>query len=157
MKKGRYFAALLAMMVAISGTSYAWPNRGKMMASMMNSRALSGTAGNRQRTDQTQPPLSKKELKALIRNPRTATDHRRITAYYRWKARRLLQGATEHQQLADAYANRTLFEPKTGIPGGLYEHCRHWAAVDERDALKMDSLAEVHDRLAAQQSGSGTE
>jgi len=69
-------------------------------------------------------------------------------AYYTWKAEYLLRDASEHQRLADAYANGMRFEPKTGIPDGLYGHCRRVVVEDQKVAQKARDLASMHDELA---------
>jgi hypothetical protein len=108
--------------------------------------ALSAEATTQQRSERKK--LSKKQVKWLNSNARTASEHEMLATYYRARAERLTKKSREHQELADAYANRTIFEPKTGIPGGLLRHCREWAADFSRAAKQANSLAEMHEILA---------
>jgi hypothetical protein len=97
---------------------------------------------------QTEQQLSKKQLKYLLHQARTPADHLQIPAYYRQKAKQLRDRSSERNTEADGYANRSVFEPKTGIPGGLLGHCREWAWRYAEDARKAEAMAETHEKLA---------
>ena len=88
---------------------------------------------------QTEQKLSKKQLKYLLNHARTPVDHLRLAAYYRHKAQQLRNRSAAHTAEADGYAKRSVFEPKTGIPGGLLRHCREWAWRYAEDAKKADA------------------
>ncbi|MGC1295989.1 MAG: hypothetical protein WA869_13225 [Alloacidobacterium sp.] len=68
--------------------------------------------------------------------------------YYRERAKELAHQAQEQNDLADRYANRTLFEPKTGYGGGMLQHCRQLAAYYSKEANRATQLAVTHERLA---------
>lgn len=91
------------------------------------SAALVAVQSNAAPQERVQHKLTKKELTSLVKNARTASDHRLLAAYYRQEAERLMKRSKEHEELAGAYANRTVFEPKTGLLGGLVHHCREVA------------------------------
>ena len=97
---------------------------------------------------QTQQRLSRKQFKYLLHHARTPGDHLQIAAYYRQKAKQLRDRSSEYTTEADGYANRSVFEPKTGIPGGLLRHCREWAWRYAEDARKAEAMAETHEKLA---------
>lgn len=97
---------------------------------------------------QTQQKLSKKQLKYLVNHAKTPADHLQLAAYYRHKAQQLRNRSAAHKAEAQGYASRTVFEPKTGIPGGLLRHCREWAWRYAEDAKQADALAAMHDKLS---------
>lgn len=101
---------------------------------------------------QTEQKLSEKKqaLKHLLNNTRTPADHLRLAAYYRHRAQKLRNRSEAHEAEAQGYASRSVFEPKTGIPGGLLRHCREWAWRYAEDAKQADALAAVHDKLSQQ-------
>lgn len=91
---------------------------------------------------------SKAEFRILLRGARTAHDERRIAAYYLNQAERFAQKAGEEQEISKEYARRTVFEPKTGYPGGMLQHCRELAFYDAQRARQFRNLAIMHERLA---------
>ncbi len=95
-----------------------------------------------------QSRMSKKELKWLIQNAKTTADHQKLAAYYRSQAEHLMKESRKHQELAEAYANRTIFEPKTGDPGGLLAHCREFAALEAKAAKEAQQMAAIHEEMA---------
>jgi hypothetical protein len=97
---------------------------------------------------QIEQKLSKKQLKYLLNHARTPADHLQLAAYYRQKAQQLRDRSAAQTTEADGYAKRTVFEPKTGIPGGLLRHCREWAWRYAEDAKKANAMAETHEKLA---------
>ena len=99
---------------------------------------------------QTEQKLSKEQLKYLVNHAKTPADHLQLAAYYRHKAQQLRSRSAAHEAEAQGYATRAVFEPKTGIPGGLLRHCREWAWRYAEDAKQADALAAVHDKLSQQ-------
>lgn len=93
--------------------------------------------------------LKKKELRHLIATARTEDDHLRLAAYYRCKAKLLARKAQEHADEADAFASGRLFEPKTGIPGGLLAHCRQFSAYYWQQARRAEEMAESQEKLTS--------
>ena len=98
------------------------------------------------------PTLRKKELKTLIRTASTAFDHQKLAAYYRQKAAHLANESKDHGELAEAYSNRTVYEPKTSVSGGLLHHCREFAAELGKAATEVEALASIHEEMARQAS-----
>ena len=94
------------------------------------------------------PTLSRKEVKVLTKSAKSREDHQKLAVYYRQRAERLRDKSQEHEDMAAAYANRTVFEPKSSFSGGQLGHCRFFAEFFARKAKEADALAEVHEHLA---------
>jgi len=105
----------------------------------------SGQTGVNTATTATHKKLSHKELKNLVATAKTREDHLRIVDYYRVEAARLRKEATEHQDLATAYANGTIWEPPKL---GLLQHCKQFAESFARAAEAADALAADHQKMA---------
>ncbi len=94
------------------------------------------------------PALSRKQVKALTKSAKSREDHQKLALYYRQRARSLREKSQPHEEMAAAYANRTVFEPKSSFPGGRLGHCRFFAEFFAGKAKEADALAEVHENLA---------
>lgn len=92
--------------------------------------------------------LSRHQLKTLQKTARTGDDFCLLSKYFTQQSDRLERNAKEHQEEADGYASRRVFEPKTGLPGGLLAHCRYFAWYDHQEAEKKKSLAAPYKSLA---------
>ena len=96
--------------------------------------------------------LSKKELKALLKNAKTAAEHRTIAAYYRQRAEALSKSSKEHFESAELRAKNPAFpalEAKHGYAFGLgASHCRFWGSSDAEQAKKSAALAVLHEGMA---------
>jgi hypothetical protein len=93
-------------------------------------------------------PMSKKELKWLTKNGAKQADFERLASYYTIQTQRLQKRADEHAEEAEGYASRRVFEPKTGIPGGLLAHCRYFAWYYGEKANQAKVLAKHYEALA---------
>jgi hypothetical protein len=89
--------------------------------------------------------LSHKEIKNLIATAKTREDHLRIADYYRGEAAHLRKEAAEHEDLAIAYANGTIWVPSKL---GLLQHCKEFAQSFARAAEEADALASDHQTIA---------
>ena len=98
-----------------------------------------------QSQSKTEKKMSSKELKQLIQNAHTPADHQRIASYYRQEAQDLRARAVEHRDLAEAYANKTTYEPPKGE---WLQHCRNFAASFDSAAKEADALAALHTKMA---------
>ena len=95
------------------------------------------------------PTLSKKELKALLKNARTPAEHRRVAEYYRHEAERLTAESKSHEEMGRTYANRPLpFEAKHPYGTLGLSHCRYWAKLDAEQADKAQRKAALHEEMA---------
>lgn len=94
-------------------------------------------------------PLTKKELKDAITKASTAQDHRRIAAYYQKEADRMMAEATEHDDLAAAYAKSpTAHASKHPMSGQTAEHCRYFADAARKAGQAAKELANLHEQMA---------
>ena len=90
----------------------------------------------------------KSELKALLRNARTADDQKRIAAWYWKEAQHFAKIAQDNAQLANEYANRTRFEPNANYPEGTLRHCRDLARLYAQKAETARRVAIEHEQMA---------
>ena len=100
--------------------------------------------------DGSQKQLTHRGLKSMIQRARTREDHLKIAAYYHAEAVKLRKEASEHADLASAYANGTRYSPKSGMPNGELEHCKSFANSIEAAAKDAEALAESHQEMANQ-------
>lgn len=96
--------------------------------------------------------LSKHQLKTLQKTAHSADDFCLLSKYYSQESERSERKAKQHEEEADGYASRRVFEPKTGLPGGLLAHCRYFAWYYHQKAEKQKSLA-AHYKNLAQSAG----
>jgi hypothetical protein len=94
-----------------------------------------------------QNPMTKKELKWLIQNAKTAEDHLKLAVYYRQEAASLREESQNHRDMAEAYASG---KQKTALPGKLSNHCRNIADYYAKSAKKAEKMAVMHEELAKQ-------
>jgi hypothetical protein len=97
---------------------------------------------------QSNPTISKKELKVLLKTANEPVEHRKIAAYYQQQAARLRADAKTHQEMAEAYGQNPTFAamgPKQGDPAS---HCQRWAQLDEEQAKEAGALAAEHENMA---------
>ena len=98
-----------------------------------------------------QKPLTKKELKTLLKTAREPVEHQRIAAYYRQEASRLNASAKEHQELAGIYEKNPPFpamESKHGASVEGVSHCKRWAELALEQAKEAEALAVLHEDMA---------
>jgi hypothetical protein len=95
------------------------------------------------------PPekMTKKELKWLIQNAKTAEDHQKLEVYYRQEAASLREESQNHKDMAEAYASG---KQRTALPGKLSNHCRNIADYYAKSAKKAEKMAVMHEELAKQ-------
>jgi hypothetical protein len=93
------------------------------------------------------PKMSKKEVKALIANAKTAADHQRLAAYYRDEATRLKERQQEHEEEAIEYSKNPWCYTVPKYPT-LGQHCRQLAGYYGMGAQKALKMAELHESLA---------
>lgn len=94
---------------------------------------------------------SKKELKVLLKTAKEPPEHRRIAAYYRQEAARKRAEATEYAKLAAMYGDTHALmpmEPKQVALARGGNHCKRFAALDEKQAQEADALVALHEDMA---------
>jgi hypothetical protein len=99
-----------------------------------------------------QRPVTKKELKTLLKTASTPADHLRIAAYYRAEAQRLTARSQEHATEAASYEKYSPFPAMverfgTGFGQGA-PHCHYWSKQYAEDATKAEAQAALHEDLA---------
>lgn len=100
-------------------------------------------------SDSQSKPISKNELKVLLKTAKEPADHRKIAEYYRQEAQRLAAEARDHQGMAEIYKKRPLpFEGKHPYGSVGLSHCRYWADLETKEAHEAEALATLHDEMA---------
>src|SRR5437667_1718694 len=87
--------------------------------------------------------LSEAELLKRIEKGGTAGDHEALAAYYGDQAKAAAKKASEHEAMADKYANVT---GKTDWP----THCRSLGSYYRKLAEEYDAMAKLHGEHAAE-------
>ncbi|HSS96121.1 MAG TPA: hypothetical protein VLK33_03790 [Terriglobales bacterium] len=103
----------------------------------------------------TKASISKKEVKALIKNAKTSADHQKIATYYRQEAARLNQDSKEHAEMAAIYKDNppnAALEVKHGSGVEGVSHCNRWAELAKEEAKEADALATLHENMAKESS-----
>lgn len=94
-----------------------------------------------------QSPLSKKEVKDLIRTARTPDDHLKLARYYRFEQKRLEAEVAEHREMGAAYAKDTQRQPVPKYPS-MGQHCQDLVANYTAAAKAAGNLAAMHEEMA---------
>lgn len=101
---------------------------------------------------QSQPTISKNELKTLLKTAKEPVEHRQIAQYYRQEAQRLAASSKEHAEFAAIYEKNQPFaamESKHGDSFGLgASHCKHFAELQAQAAKEAEALAVMHEDMA---------
>src|SRR5712692_3891213 len=97
--------------------------------------------------------LTKSELKNLIANAKTPSDHERIAEYFDAEAAKYQAEAKEHDEEGDYYAKHAAFPLNKAESQNLYahdmpSHCRELAAKLREAAHEAHQLATVHREIA---------
>jgi len=94
-------------------------------------------------------PLSRRELRKLVTDPRTARDHPDLAEYYRSKADRLQAEAEEDQQIARAFGDtKPLDAPDHFNIGRNARHYHVIAKQSVRQARNANLLADLYAQAA---------
>jgi hypothetical protein len=97
-------------------------------------------------------PLTKHELKELLKTAKEPPEHRRIAEYYRQEAKRLYAESKEHSELAEIYGKHQPFLSMEAKHGDTFaqgaSHCRKWATLIAEQAKQAESLAALHEEMA---------
>jgi hypothetical protein len=99
---------------------------------------------------QANKPISKKELKVLLKTAKEPAEHRKIAEYYQQQAQKLTAESKEHEDLAKIYAEHPE-HPSMGsrTPFGQgAEHCHKLAQLNAEQAKESEALAALHEDMA---------
>ena len=100
-------------------------------------------------SDSQSKPISKTELKVLLKTAKEPADHRKIAEYYRREAQRLSAEAKNHRNMGEIYQSSPLpFEGKHVYGSVGLSHCRYWADLQTKEAKEAEALATLHDEMA---------
>ena len=101
---------------------------------------------------QSSKPISKKELKVLLKTAKDPADHRKIAEYYRQEAQRLTARSNGHAaEVGPLTQSRTFAAMESKHPGAYGptpSHCRYWANEYAAEAEKATKLAVLHEGMA---------
>jgi hypothetical protein len=96
--------------------------------------------------------LTRKELVTLLKTAKEPPEHRRIAAYYRQEAARLMQSAKEHSELAAIYQQKHPFAAMESKHGDAFgqgaSHCQKFAELGREQAQEAEALATLHEDMA---------
>lgn len=90
--------------------------------------------------------LSRKELKDLIANARTAADHQKLAAHFRSEQARHEEERTEHEELRKEYERNSTRDPSKFPTMG--DHRRSLAQSAALSAKQAQAMAAIHEELA---------
>lgn len=94
-----------------------------------------------------QAPLTKKEVKQLIRTAKSGTDHMRLAGYYRFEQKRLEGEVAEHREMAAAYHKDISRQPVPKYPT-MGQHCETLVKNYAEAAKEAGQLAAMHEQMA---------
>ncbi len=97
------------------------------------------------------PSVTDENVVELIRNAKTAADHRAIAAYYQKKADEAKALADKHKKLENAYHNNPSI--RSAGPDFMHVymgHCATLSRADEAEARQYEALAKLHLKMADQ-------
>ena len=89
-----------------------------------------------------QAPLSEEQLLERIEKGGSAADYKALAAYYHGEAAATQKMATEHEAMAQRFAN-------VGGKGDWATHCRSLVSYYQKEAAEYRMLAEMNDKEAA--------
>lgn len=97
-------------------------------------------------TDST-APLTKQQVKALIKMAKTPEDHKKLARYYWYEADQLKSEAKDHQEMEAEYEQNPSGHPIPKWPT-LGQHCKDLSAYYQKAAEQAEQLAKAHEEMA---------
>ena len=92
-------------------------------------------------------PLTKQEVKTLIKTAKTPEDHMKLARYYSYEAGKLKSEAKDHQEMGEEYYENPSAHPSPKWPT-FGEHCRDLSAYYAKAADKAEQLAKLQEAMA---------
>ena len=92
--------------------------------------------------------LSKSQLRSLIATATTPEQHMRLAQYYEAKAQRYFAESNEHQKMAEQFKENPMMNNDKRVFGTV-NHCEYYAQFFKQQAVKMQSLANMQEEMAA--------
>ena len=114
--------------------------------------ALSLISAHSVAQDKKSPVPTRKELVTLLKTAKEPPEYRRIAAYYRQEAARLMRSTKEHLELAAIYRERHPFAAMESKHGDAFgqgaSHCQKFADLAKEEAQEAEALATLHEDMA---------
>jgi hypothetical protein len=92
-------------------------------------------------------PVTKQQVKALIKTAKTPEDHQKLARYYWYEADKLKSEAKEHQETEEDYEQNPSGHPIPKWPT-LGQHCKDLSASYQKAAEQAEQLAKAHEEMA---------
>lgn len=99
------------------------------------------------RAADTSAPLTKQQIKGLIKTAKTSDDHMKLARYYWYEADRLKSEAKDHQEMEADYAQNPSAHPVPKWPT-LGQHCKDLAEDYAKAASEAEQMASLHEAMA---------
>ena len=102
-----------------------------------------GVSGSSMRAADTAAPLTKQQVKELIKTAKTPEEHMELAQYYRYEADKFKSEAQEHKEMSAEYIHHII--PKFPT---MSQHCNDLSGYLTRAAGKAERLAAMHEEMA---------
>jgi hypothetical protein len=98
------------------------------------------------------PPLTKQEVKDLIKTAKTPEDHAKLARYYWFEADKLKSEANDHEEMGAEYAQNPSNHPIPKWPK-FGQHCRDLSGYYAEAAKEAEKMATMHQAMAKAAEG----
>jgi len=117
---------------------------GKFLCLVALAVALSASGA---RAAESNAPLTKQQVKALIKTAQTPEDHMKLARFYWYEADRLKSEAKDHEEMEADYAENPSNHPVPKWPT-LGQHCKALSADYRKAAAEAEQMASLHEEMA---------
>jgi hypothetical protein len=93
------------------------------------------------------PPLTKQEVKDLIKTAKTPGDHTKLARYYLYEADKLKSEAKDHDEMGAEYAQNPSAHPVPKWPK-FGQHCKDLSGYYAKAAKEAEKMATMHEEMA---------
>jgi hypothetical protein len=118
--------------------------RGRFLCLVALAVALSASGA---RAAESTAPLTKQQVKALIKTAKTPEDHMKLARFYWYEADRLKSEAKDHEEMEADYAANPSNHPVPKWPT-LGQHCKDLSADYRKAAAEAEQMASLHEEMA---------
>jgi hypothetical protein len=98
------------------------------------------------------PPLTKQEVKELIKTAKTPEDHTKLARYYWYEADKLKSEAKDHEEMGAEYAQNPSSHPIPKWPK-FGQHCKDLSGYYAKAAKEAEKMATMHEAMAKAAEG----
>jgi hypothetical protein len=106
-----------------------------------------GLSGFGARGAEPTPPLTKQEVKALIKTAKTPEDHMKLARYYWYEADKLKSEAKDHEEMGAEYYQNPSGHPIPKWPT-MGQHCKDLSGYYAKAAKEAEQMASTHEEMA---------